>query len=130
MKKCLLILFLSMLLLGCTHTKYIEVPVETVRTEYINQLKRDSIYIHDSINVLTKGDTIYKTTTKYIYKHVYSKDTVIVRDTIPKVITKEITREVEVNKLKWYQTFLIYIGLSILLFSGIKLLINKVKSWI
>lgn len=124
---CIIILFLT---LSCTSTKYVEVPIETVRTEYINQLKRDSIYIHDSINTIIKGDTVYKTSTKYIYKHIYYKDTVLVRDTIPKVITKEIAKEVEVNKLKWYQTVLIYLGLGSLLFLGGKALLNKIKSWI
>lgn len=122
-------MLLFLLLWGCSSTKYVEVPVETVRTEYINQLKRDSIYIHDSINTIIKGDTIHKTTTKYIYKHIYSKDTVLVKDTIPKIITKEITKEVEVNKLKWYQTVLIYLGLGSMLFLVIKALINKIKLW-
>lgn len=129
MKRYLLIASL-LLLFGCSSTKYVEVPVETVRTEYINQLKRDSVYIHDSINVLIKGDTIYKTTTKYIYKYVHSKDTLLIRDTIPKIVTKEITKEVEVNKLKWYQTMLIYLGLGTTMFLVIKALINKIKSWI
>lgn len=129
MKRYLLIASL-LLLFGCSSTKYVEVPVETVRTEYINQLKRDSVYIHDSINVLIEGDTIYKTTTKYVYKYAHSKDTLLIRDTIPKIVTKEIIKEVEVNKLKWYQTMLIYLGLGTTMFLVIKVLINKIKSWI
>lgn len=127
MKRYLLIASL-LLLFGCSSTKYVEVPVETVRTEYINQLKRDSVYIHDSINVLIEGDTIYKTTTKYVYKYAHSKDTLLIRDTIPKIVTKEIIKEVEVNKLKWYQTMLIYLGLGTTMFLVIKALINKIKS--
>ena len=54
MKRYLLgiILMFTLLLSGCKTTEYIKVPVETIRTEY--KVQKDSIYLHDSINVYTE----------------------------------------------------------------------------
>lgn len=130
MNKKLGVLILGILLLTSCSPKYIEVPVETVKTEYVDKVKYDSIYIHDSIETLIKGDTVYKTKVLYRYKYKELKDTLIRVDTIPKVIIQEVVREKEVNKLKWYQTVLIYLGLGSLLFLGGKVLLNKIKSWV
>lgn len=87
----LLIIIASFILLvcSCTTTKVVEVPVETVRTEYINQERHDSVFIKDSVDRYIKGDTIYLTKTKYIYKYTGSTDTLVRIDTIPKLITVE-----------------------------------------
>lgn len=89
---------LLILLTGCKTTY---VPVETVRTEYRDKYLRDSIYLHDSINVYQKGDTIYKDRWRYEYRDKIVKDTVNVTDTIPVVV--EVVKIKEVNKLTWWQ---------------------------
>lgn len=100
-----------MLLLSCHPQKQIiEVPVETIKTEYIHNTRVDSVYMRDSIDRWMNGDTvfIYKERTKY--KYLNKTDTVIKTDTIPKIIKEEVIKEVEVNRLKWYQETLMWIG--------------------
>jgi len=82
--RSLLIVILVFIFTSCTTTKYIDrpVPVETVRTEYINQLYRDSVFIHDSIDRYISGDTVYQYKYKYIYKYLNRTDTLVKTDSI------------------------------------------------
>ena len=86
-----------LLFTSCKTKEYVQVPVETVRTEY--KVHKDSIYLHDSINVYTetKGDTVYITKLKYKIKETFKTDTVLKRDSIPVIV--EVEKVVEVNKL-------------------------------
>lgn len=104
------ILFIVILLIAvsCTTTRYIEVPIDRVKTEYITQYHRDSIVIRDSIDKIIKGDSITITKYKYIYKQIIKNDTVLKTDTITQVVT--VDRIEEVNVLKWWQEVLIYVG--------------------
>lgn len=114
MKKLLSIVFLLIILMcSCNSFRRIQevpVPVETVRTEYINKLEYDSIFVHDSIDRVINGDSvvIYKEHTKYVYKLL--TDTFIQHDTIPVVVNTQTITEIEVNKLKWYQKLLMWLG--------------------
>lgn len=129
-KKILISLVFILLLISCTTTKYIEkeVPVEVTKTEYVYQLKQDSVYIHDSINVYTKGDTVFKDKIKICYKSIIQKDTIHVTDSIPVIVRTTETKIQEVNKLKWYQKALNTVGLFSLLFLFIYIYI-KIKTW-
>lgn len=121
-----IVMFMVILFSGCKSTEYIQVPVEKTKTEYIT--KKDSIYIHDSIDVYkeVKGDTVYINKFKYRIKEVLKKDTVLKTDTITKMVT--INKEVEVNKLYFWQKGLMYLGgVGIILLLGI--LIHKFKLW-
>lgn len=105
------------ILVSCGTTKVtqqVPVPMETVRTEYINTVLYDSIYIKDSVDRAVKGDTIIIYKQKDIYKYKLIADTVLITDTIP--IPVEIKTEIvkEVNVLKKYQQFLIYMGIGAL----------------
>ena len=75
----LLIAILIFFCVSCTTTKYVDrpVPIETVRTEYVNQLYRDSTYIHDSIDRYISGDTVYLYKYKYMYKYLNRTDTLV-----------------------------------------------------
>lgn len=103
-------IFLILLVVSCRTEKIIEVPVEVekIKTEYKETIKYDSVYIRDSVDRYTKGDTvfIYKEKTKFEYKYKY--DTIVVRDSIQ--YPQYITNEVEVNKLKTWQIVLMCIG--------------------
>lgn len=128
MKRYLLgiILMFTLLLSGCKTTEYIKVPVETIRTEY--KVQKDSIYLHDSINVYTetKGDTVYITKLKYKIKETFKTDTVLKRDSIPVIV--EVEKVVEVNKLhSWQKTLMQMGGVGLLVLLGIG--INKFKIW-
>ena len=128
MKRYLLgiILMFTLLLSGCKTTEYVKVPVETIRTEY--KVQKDSIYLHDSINVYTetKGDTVYITKLKYKIKETFKTDTILKRDSIPVIV--EVEKVVEVNKLhSWQKTLMWTGGVGLLVLLGIG--INKFKIW-
>lgn len=81
-------LFLSMFC-RCTTTKY--VPVTEFRDRVVvktdSLLKADSVYVHDSVSVYIRGDTVFKDKYQLRYKDRYiirnKSDTLIVRDSIP-----------------------------------------------
>lgn len=81
-------LFLSMFC-RCTTTKY--VPTTEYRDRIVTKtdsfLKTDSVYVHDSVSVYIRGDTIFKDKYQLRYKDRYiirnKSDTLIVRDSIP-----------------------------------------------
>lgn len=123
-----LLLVILVFLVACSSTKIIEkeVPIEKVKIEYINTLKIDSVYIHDSIDRFVNGDTLYLYKYKYIYKYLNHIDTVIQKDSIetPIYITK--TEIKEVNKLKWYQKLLMWLGAAFVI-GGIAITWYKLK---
>ena len=57
MKRTILFLLAALLLSACTKKIYIEsVRIDTV---YQHRVEKDSIYLHDSIYVRDKGDTVW-----------------------------------------------------------------------
>ena len=122
------LLFLLILLTGCTSTKYVEVPVETekIKTEYITDHKVDSVYIRDSVNVYIKNDTIFIYKERFNNKYIYKTDTIIKMDSIPYLVETKITTTKEVNVLTWYQKILMYLGIFAL-GVGIFLIYNKLN---
>ena len=120
LKTLFLLLFLTTII-SCTTTKIVEVPVETIKTEYIEQVKYDSIYSRDSIYIMQKGDTIYNNKIQYLYKYKYLRDTINITDTVPKIVT---IKDVQyINQLYTWQKILIVIGIGFILYWIIKLVI-------
>ena len=119
--KTLFLLFFLTTIISCTTTKIVEVPIETIKTEYIEQIKYDSIYSKDSIYIMYKGDTIYNNKVQYLYKYKYLRDTINITDTIPKIINVKDTQYV--NQLYTWQKLLIIIGIGFILYWIIKLVI-------
>ena len=120
LKTLFLLLFLTTII-SCTTTKIVEVPIETIKTEYVEQIKYDSIYFKDSIYIMQKGDTIYNNKVQYLYKYKYLRDTINITDTIPKIVTVKDTQYV--NQLYTWQKLLIVIGIGFILYWIIKLVI-------
>ena len=120
LKTLFLLLFLTTII-SCTTTKIVEVPIETIKTEYIEQVKYDSIYSKDSIYIMQKGDTIYNNKVQYLYKYKYLRDTINITDTIPKIVTVKDTQHI--NQLYTWQKVLIVIGIGFILYWIIKLVI-------
>lgn len=121
LKTLFFLLFLLTIISCKTTTKIVEVPVETIKTEYIEQVKYDSIYYKDSIYIIQKGETIYNNKVQYLYKYKYLKDTVNIRDTIPKIVTVKDTQYV--NQLYTWQKLLMVIGVVLILYWIIRLVI-------
>lgn len=114
------ILFVMSMFCKCTTVRY--VPVTEYRDRYVNKtdtlMKTDSVWVHDSISVLIRGDTVFKDkySIRYRDRFVYrnKSDTVIVRDSIPYKV-------VEQTKLSKTDKVFLKIGKvsSVCLFAGI-----------
>lgn len=119
----LLIAILLFICASCTTTKYVDRPVivETVRTEYVTQLYRDSVFVHDSIDRYISGDTVYQYKYKYIYKYLNRIDTIVKTDSIEVPVEIKTTEIKEVNKIRWYQSVLMWLGGLFTIFLSFKL---------
>lgn len=121
-----IILILPILLISCTTTKTIEVPVEVVKKEYIDKVQHDSIYIDTSTETSTRNDTVFQTKIQYKYKYKYKRDTICIRDTIPKVVK---VKEIEyINILTKTQKTFYWIGILVTIF-GIGFIVFKFKKF-
>lgn len=119
MRKLLVIIFLF-LFISCGTTKIIEVPVEKIKTEYVDRQIIDTFVKTDSTIIIDKGDTVFLEKYKYLYRYINKTDTFIKIDTLTKTVTVEVTKEV--NKLKNWQMGLMILGGIALAFSGYKLI--------
>ena len=144
MRKIWLFILVIIALTSCRAVKYInrtvvdsteiEVPITNTKIEYRDRFLYDSIYVHDSIFTLIKGDTVYVSKNKETNRLVNKADTIIKTDTIkiPVEITKTVTKtEIQVketNILYWWQKSLMYLGFIVLI-SGIVFLITKIKKF-
>lgn len=123
---CLVIL-VAVLMAGCK-TKERVVTVEKVRndTTYITKHQRDSVWLHDSIHVTEKGDTIRieKWHTKYIEKathdtlYQHKTDSVPVPYPVEKLVERELT---------WWQQTRIHLGEALLAIAGIAVVVFVVR---
>ena len=100
----IIVLLVLMLLTGCTTTKYVTVPEYHTDTLIIQKHQRDSVWLHDSISIKEKGDTvrIEKWHTKYIEKQVHDMLYQSKTDSIPYSV--EVTKEVPAELTWWQQT--------------------------
>lgn len=95
--RIIVLILLAIMLYGCKSIQY--VPVETIKrdTTYISQIKIDSIYHRDSIYVEHKGDTVYLSKYKYLYKYIEKHDT-LWRE---KTDTIQVVYPIEAQLTKW-----------------------------
>lgn len=114
----LIYLYIMFSFIGCTTTKY--VPIESVRTEYINKVEKDTVIINNDRLVKEKGDTVYIVNTKYVYKTKNKIDTILRIDTIPIIQEVEVIKEI--NKLKDWQVILMVLGGGMVAVIGYKVI--------
>lgn len=107
----LVFLMLLSWLTSCTATKYVEVEKVRVDTTYIAKWQKDSVWLHDSIYVTERGDTVLveKWHTKYVEKQVHDTTYVATHDTIPQPYPVETIKMVE-KELNWWQKLRLWIG--------------------
>ena len=123
---CIVIL-VALLLVGCK-TKERVVTVEKVRndTTYITKHQRDSVWLHDSIHVTEKGDTIRieKWHTKYVEKATHDTLYQATHDTIPQPypVEKLVERE-----LTWWQQTRMHLGEALLALAGIAVVLFVIR---
>lgn len=96
--RIIVLILLAIMLYGCKSIQYV-LPVETIKrdTTYISQIKIDSIYHRDSIYVEHKGDTVYLSKYKYLYKYIEKHDTLWHE----KTDTIQVVYPVEARLTKW-----------------------------
>ena len=121
----LIYMWIMFAFIGCTNTKYI--PIESIKTEYINSIERDTLIMKDSIFHKEKGDTVYIEKFKIIYKTKHKNDTVIINDTIPIIQEVEVIKEI--NKLKDWQVVLMILGGGMIAVIGYKIY-KKLGVWL
>lgn len=124
-----LILFLTLLTLASCSSTRRATSTTTIERDSINhathqfdsimssRYHRDSIYVHDSIYIFEKGDTVTKYVEKVRYKWQVLQDTVIrdriITDTLYVSDTEYITVEKPVyieKELKWFNKGFLWIG--------------------
>ena len=121
------VILVAVLLVGCK-TKERVVTVEKVRTDttYITKHQRDSVWLHDSIHVTEKGDTIRieRWHTKYIEK--VTHDTLYQHKTdsvpVPYPVEKLVERE-----LSWWQQTRMHLGEALLAIAGIAVVVFVIR---
>ena len=127
--KRLAIILLSALCLCACKTRYI--PVESVRTEYRDRWRTDSVYARDSIFLAVKGDTVWME--KYItrYRDRVVRDSVLKTDSIPVPYAVEKKVYVEKELSRWL-SFFIWTGKAVwvLLLLFVLYRTNKRFGWI
>ena len=98
----ILLVFL-LLFSSCRSIQYI--PVETVKTEYVTKtdtfLQKDSLVLHDSVYIHSKGDTVW-----YEKWHTKYKDRIVTKvvvDSFIKTDSIQVPYPVEKKLTKWQQ---------------------------
>ncbi len=108
---CMVVLFLLALLASCRQVEY--VTVEKVRTDttYITKWQKDSVWLHDSIHVTEKGDTVRIERWHTQWRDRLRVDTIYqaTHDTIPQPYSIETVKLVE-KDLNWWQLLRLWIG--------------------
>ena len=145
MRKLWLFIIVTLALTSCRTIKYIDrttvdsteiaVPITNTKIEYRDRFLHDSIYVHDSIFTLIKGDTVYISKNKETNHLINKTDTIVKTDTISvpieitKIVTKTETCVKEVNKLCWWQKILMSIG-GIVFILIIIYIVLKIKKFV
>lgn len=135
----MIVLFLLLLLLCCSCTKrvyetqYIEQPV------YLHDTLRSTIYSHDttivkdSVYFAINGDTVVRERYNTKWQIKVAHDTIMrfVEKPVEVVREKNVEKQVEVNRIYWWQKLLMWmggIGLVVIFIILIKIVVNKKMS--
>lgn len=135
----MIVLILLLLLLCCSCTKrvyetqYVEKPV------YLHDTLRSTIYSHDttivkdSVFFAIKGDTILREKYNTIERIKVAHDTIMrfVEKPVEVVREKNVEKQVEVNRIYWWQKLLMWMGGIGVVMIGIilvKIVVNKKMS--
>ena len=125
--KHLFTILAAILLAGCASTRYAStyegsrdstrVSTHQMDSVFARMTQRDSIYVHDSIYVREKGDTVYQYVEKLRYKYVNSVDTLYKYRTLRDTVYMERCDSIRVEKpvyiekpRRWYEKGLMWAG--------------------
>lgn len=129
MRNILFIVIVTLLALSCKQMEYIPLKGEDrVNTVYKDRLIRDSIFHRDSIIIYMKGDTVFKTKWRDIYKEVVRRDTINTTDTIKISIPYPVEKKLN----KWQKLKVDWGGWAIILMFSILIIpsLPKIIRWL
>lgn len=108
------LMMVALWLTSCTTTRVVTVEKVKTDTTYITKQQRDSIWLHDSIHVTERGDTIRieRWHTKYIEREVHDTLYRAKTDSIP--VPYEVIKEVPRQK-SWFERTMFSIGIIALM---------------
>ena len=108
------LLMIALWLTSCTTTKVVTVEKVKTDTTYITKQQRDSIWLHDSIHVTERGDTIRieRWHTKYVEREVHDTLYRAKTDSIP--VPYEVVKEVPRQK-SWFERTMFSVGIIAIL---------------
>ena len=114
----LIVLILLLLLLCCSCTKriyetqYVEQPVYLHDTLRSTICSHDTTIVKDSVFFAINGDTIVRERYNTIERIKVAHDTIMrfVEKPVEVVSTKQVCKQVEVNRIYWWQKLLMVIG--------------------
>ena len=114
----MIVLLLLLLLLCCSctkrvyETKYVEQPVYLHDTLRITIYSHDTTIVKDSVFFAINGDTIVRERYNTIERIKVAHDTIMrfLEKPVEVVSTKEVEKQVEVNRIYWWQKLLMWIG--------------------
>ena len=118
------------LLTGCTTMRYVPVVEHRTDTLLCYSSIRDSIYVHDSIHVREKGDTVTIERWHTRWRDRLQHDTLYISmtDSVPKPYPVEVVKEVE-KSLTWWQQTRMYVGgiviFGLIIFAAVKIIQRK-----
>lgn len=103
-----------LLLTSCTTTKVVEVERVKTDTTYITKWQRDSVWLHDSIRVRERGDSVWveRWHTKFVEREVHDTLYQAKTDSIP--VPYEVIKEVPAPLSGW-QKLRLWLGNIVLL---------------
>ena len=109
-----------LLLSGCKTTEIVrEVPVVTEHTtvQHHTDIVRDTLMMRDSVYHYVQGDTVLIERWHHVIDVNRMMVTDTVRDTIPKVVTVTVTKEVP-RDVKWWEIGFLILCFVIIMFLG------------
>jgi hypothetical protein len=117
------------LLASCRQVEYVTVEKVRIDTTYITKWQKDSVWLHDSIHIKERGDTVMIERWHTQWRDRLRVDTIYqaTHDTIPQPYPIETIKMVE-KELSWWQRLRMWIGnvglialLAVIWYYGVKL---------
>lgn len=110
------VVFLALLMCSCKTIEYVPVIQHETHHDSIcfTKVQKDSVWLHDSILIKGRGDTVWveKWHTKYVEKQVHDTTFVAKIDSIPAPYP---VKEYIDKPLKWWQKLLMWTGIFALM---------------
>ena len=125
----IMMLIIGALCSGCTTTKLVPVIEHQTDTIFLTKHQRDSIWLHDSVMVQTKGDTLIidRWHTKYVEKQIHDTTYIATHDTIPQPYP---VKKIVIQEPAWVIKGRKYLANFVICLIAIVVIIYTGKRWL